>query len=283
MNKEYERLVNAKAYIDEKIKSYLGDFTPKLGLVLGSGLGGYASNMKVGLEIPYKDIPGFPVSTVPGHDGRYIFGWIMTGEEAGVPIVVMKGRVHYYEGYTSQTVVMPIRIMGMLGIEALLLTNAAGGINLEFKPGDLMLITDQITGYVPSPLIGENIDELGTRFPDMSKIYDRELGQIARDIAGGMGLDLKEGVYLQFTGPQFETPAEIRAFRTLGASAVGMSTACEAIAARHMGLRVLGISCITNMASGILDQPLTHEEVQETADRVAENFQRLITGIITAI
>ena len=283
MNKEYKRLVNAKEYIEGRLNAADDSFKPRIGLVLGSGLGGYASNMEVVLEIPYGEIPEFPVSTVPGHDGRYIFGNVLDDSGNKVPVVAMKGRIHYYEGYDLKTVVMPIRVMGLLGIETVILTNAAGGINLDFTPGDLMLITDQITGYVPSPLIGPNIDELGTRFPDMSKAYDPELRNTVRSVAEEMGLDLKEGVYLQFTGPQFETPAEIRAFRTLGASAVGMSTACETIAARHMGLRVVGISCISNMASGILDQPLTHEEVQETADKVAHNFEKLITGVIARI
>ncbi|MBP3815694.1 MAG: purine-nucleoside phosphorylase [Firmicutes bacterium] len=283
MSKEYERLILAKSYIEERLASQGLDFTPRIGLVLGSGLGGYAANMEVLAEIPYRDISEFPVSTVPGHDGKYIFGYVAKSDGAKVPIVAMKGRVHYYEGYSVQTVVMPIRVMGMLGIESVILTNAAGGINLDFAPGDLMLISDQITGYVPSPLIGPNIEELGTRFPDMSKLYNPEYREIARQVAAEMGIDLKEGVYVQFTGPQFETPSEIKAFRTLGASAVGMSTACEAIAAGHMGLKVMGISCISNMASGILDQPLTHEEVQETADKVAHKFEQLVTGIIVRI
>lgn len=283
MSKEYDRLMTAKSYIDEVLETLAGEFKPRVGLVLGSGLGGYAANMEVLAEIPYRDIPEFPVSTVPGHDGKYIFGNILKQDGSRVPVVAMKGRVHYYEGYSAQTVVMPIRIMGLLGVETVILTNAAGGINLDFAPGDLMLITDHITGYVPSPLIGPNIDQLGPRFPDMSKVYDPKLQEIARGVAKEMELDLKEGVYVQFTGPQFETPSEIKAFRLLGASAVGMSTACEAIAAGHMGLKVMGISCISNMASGILDQPLTHEEVQETADKVAHKFEQLITGIIAEI
>ena len=275
MSAEYERLIKARDYIKSQ-NAFLEDFVPRVALVLGSGLGTYSENMDVRCEISYRDIPGFPVSTVQGHDGRYLFGYIDQ-----VPVVAMKGRVHYYEGYPIGDVVMPIRIMGLLGAKILILTNAAGGINLDFSPGDLMLIADQITGYVPSPLIGPNIDELGPRFPDMSKIYSPRLKEIARKAAKEIALDLQEGVYLQFSGPQFESPAEIKAFRSLGASAVGMSTACEAIAANHMGMEIMGISCISNMASGILDQPLTHEEVQETADKVGHRFAELITKIIS--
>ena len=273
MNKAYEKLVGCEKIIREKT-----DFEPEVALVLGSGLGGYASNMDVRCEVPYSEIEGFPVSTVPGHDGRFLFGYVK-----GVPVVAMKGRIHYYEGYDMTDIVLPIRLMGMLGAKTLVLTNAAGGINMDFTPGDLMIIRDHISAFVPSPLRGENLDELGPRFPDMSKIYDRGLMEYLRASAAENGFEMKEGVYLQFQGPNFETPTEIKMFRGLGADAVGMSTVCEAIAARHMGLRIAAVSCITNMAAGILDQPLSHEEVQETADKVADKFEKLITGLIARI
>ena len=275
MNKAYEKLVRCEKIIREKT-----DFEPEVALVLGSGLGGYASNMDVRCEVPYSEIEGFPVSTVPGHDGRFLFGYVK-----GVPVVAMKGRIHYYEGYDMTDIVLPIRLMGMLGAKTLVLTNAAGGINMDFTPGDLMIIKDHISAFVPSPLRGENLDELGPRFPDMSKIYDRGLMEYLRASAAENGFEMREGVYLQFQGPNFETPTEIKMFRGLGADAVGMSTVCEAIAARHMGLslRIAAVSCITNMAAGILDQPLSHEEVQETADKVADKFEKLITGLIARI
>lgn len=273
MNSAYEKLVSWERIIRKRT-----GLEPEAALVLGSGLGGYASNMKVEAEVPYRDMDGFPVSTVAGHDGRFLFGYV-----GDVPVVAMKGRVHYYEGYDISDVVMPIRLMGMLGAKTLILTNAAGGINMDFTPGDLMIIKDHISAFVPSPLRGENLDRLGPRFPDMSKIYDRKLVEYLRDFGKENGFSLKEGTYLQFQGPNFETPAEIKMFRGLGADAVGMSTACEAIAARHMGLRIAGISCITNMAAGILDQPLSHEEVQEAADKVADKFEKLITGLIERI
>ena len=273
MNKAYEKLVRCEKIIREKT-----DFEPEVALVLGSGLGGYASNMDVRCEVPYSEVEGFPVSTVPGHDGRFLFGYVK-----GVPVVAMKGRIHYYEGYDMTDIVLPIRLMGMLGAKTLVLTNAAGGINMDFTPGDLMIIKDHISAFVPSPLRGENLDELGPRFPDMSKIYDRGLMEYLRASAAENGFEMKEGVYLQFQGPNFETPTEIKMFRGLGADAVGMSTVCEAIAARHMGLRIAAVSCITNMAAGILDQPLSHEEVQETADKVAGKFEKLITGLIARI
>lgn len=246
-------------------------FQPWLALVLGSGLGGFAELIKPEAVLEYRDIEGFPVSTVPGHRGRFIFGYV---DE--VPVVAMQGRVHFYEGYSMEQVVLPIRMMRKMGAETLFLTNAAGGVNLDFHAGDLMLITDQISSFVPSPLIGKNRDELGVRFPDMSEIYNRELQDRIRCTAQRYGIPLQEGVYLQFTGPAYESPAEIRMCRTLGADAVGMSTACEAVAANHMGMNICGISCITNMASGILDQPLDHAEVQAAADASALLFQKLV-------
>ena len=273
MNKEFEKINHCLEQIRSKT-----DFEPLMAVVLGSGLGGYASKMEVVCEIPYSEIDGFPVSTVQGHDGRFLFGYV-----EGVPIVAMKGRVHFYEGYAIDDIVLPIRTMGLLGAKYILLTNAAGGIDLDFEPGDLMLIEDHISSFIRSPLIGENIEELGVRFPDMSRVYDLKLCDCIRRAASSEGIDIKEGTYLQTSGPQFETPTEIKMFRALGASAVGMSTVVEAIAAHHMGLRVCGISCISNMAAGILDQPLTHSEVQINADKVAHKFERLVSGLIKAV
>ena len=270
MNQMMEKLNRCVEVIRE-----MTSFQPEAALVLGSGLGGFGEMVEDALRIPYASIPGFPVSTVPGHAGQFILGYVR-----GVPVIVMQGRVHYYEGYPMEDVVMPIRIMGMLGAKKLILTNAAGGVNTAFTPGDLMLLEDHISAFVPSPLRGENLDALGTRFPDMSCVYDRHLRQAAEQAAESRGIALQKGVYLQWPGPNYESPAEIRMFRTLGADAVGMSTVCEAIAARHMGLRVCAVSCITNMACGILPQPLSHEEVQETASRVREKIESLILEMI---
>lgn len=273
MNQIYEKLLKCTESVKARIQ-----FRPEIALVLGSGLGDYAKEMDVKESISYSEIEGFPVSTVPGHEGRFLFGYVK-----GVPIVAMQGRVHYYEGYPITDVVLPVRLMGLLGAKTVILTNAAGGVNFNFQPGDLMMITDHITTVVPSPLIGANIDELGPRFPDMSEVYDKELREIIRQAARNTGISLQQGVYVQLTGPAYETPAEIRMCRIWGADAVGMSTACEAVAARHMGLKVCGISCITNLASGMSDKPLDHKEVQETADRVAEEFKKLVTETIRLI
>ena len=273
MSIQYEKL--EKCY--EYYRSVTG-FMPKVGLILGSGLGGYAKNMKVVKEIPYGDIPGFPVSTVQGHDGRFMLGYI-----GDVPAVVMKGRVHYYEGYPMEDVVLPTRLMKRMGFEVLFLTNAAGGINRGFRVGDFMMITDQISSFVPSPLIGENVSELGDRFPDMTHIYDEELQGWIEETAREEDIPLQKGVYLQTTGPNFESPAEIRMYSLLGADAVGMSTACEAIAARHAGVRVCGISCISNMASGISEEELSHLDVQAIADQRSGEFERIVTKSIEKI
>lgn len=270
MSRQYKKIKECYDYCRT-----VTDFEPRVGLILGSGLGNYAQNMNVICEIPYGDIPGFPVSTVEGHDGRFLFGYI-----GDVPAVLMKGRVHFYEGYVIEDVVLPIRLMKLLGIEKLFLTNASGGINRKFHVGDFMMITDQISNFVPSPLIGENVSELGTRFPDMSHIYDLELQQLIRDTAEEEGIAIQEGVYLQTTGPNFESPAEIRMFEVLGADTVGMSTACEALAARHAGIRVCGISCVSNMACGITDEELSHLDVQAVADKRSGEFERLVTQII---
>jgi len=251
-------------------------YKPKAALVLGSGLGGFADGCTVDALIPYDQIEGFPVSTVQGHKGQYVFAKIN-----GVPVVIMQGRVHYYEGYDITDVVMPVRLMGMMGAEILFLTNAAGGVNKTYSAGDLMIITDHIAKFVPSCLTGKNIDSLGVRFPDMSHIYDPKLCGIIKKCADRSDIAVKEGIYLQFTGPEYETPAEVKMASLLGADAVGMSTACEAVAANHMGMKVCGISCITNMASGISDKPLDHKEVQEIADSISEKFCRLVSMTIS--
>lgn len=273
MNVNYEKLMKCFECVQQKIT-----FKPEIALILGSGLGDYADTMEVVETLDYHDIEGFPVSTVPGHKGRFVFGYA-----GGVPIVAMQGRVHFHEGYKPQDVVLPIRLMKLMGAKVLFLTNAAGGINRSFNAGDFMLITDQISMSVPSPLIGENIDELGVRFPDMSEVYSRRLRKIIENSAVTAGVPLRRGVYIQTTGPQYETPAEIRAYERLGADAVGMSTAIEAIAARHAGMEICGISCISNLAAGISVNPLTHAEVQETADRVAPLFKKLVTQAIKDI
>lgn len=273
MNKSYELLNNCLKQVREK-----ADFLPEIALVLGSGLGDAIQLSNIQCTINYSDIKGFPISTNKMHKGRFIFGYIYEK-----PVVVMQGRIHYYEGYTMEQVVMPIRLMKMMGAKTLILSNAAGGIDSSFAPGDLMLITDHITSFIPSPLIGENIEELGPRFPDMTNVYNKEFCDIARKCAKDLSIDLKEGVYLQVTGPNYETPAEINAYKILGANAVGMSTACEAMAAVHAGMKVCGISCITNMAAGITGQPLDDAEVGIIARRSSENFSKLLTKVICEI
>ncbi|MBE5955213.1 MAG: purine-nucleoside phosphorylase [Lachnospiraceae bacterium] len=251
------------------------DFKPEVAVVLGSGLGDFANEIGIVDTIDYSEIEGFPVSTVKGHAGRFVFGYVDR-----TPVVIMQGRVHYYEGYSMQDVVLPTRLMRMMGAKKLLLTNAAGGANENFKAGDLMMITDHITTAVPSPLIGPNVDELGTRFPDMSEVYSKRLQAVIEKSAEEAGVEIQRGVYVQFTGPNYETPAEVRMARIWGGDAVGMSTAVEAMAANHMGMEVCGISCITNMAAGISKVQLDHKEVQETADRVAKTFKELLRKII---
>ena len=273
MTSAYQRLLDCYSSIKDKIP-----FTPKVALILGSGLGDYADGLQIEAEIDYHDIHNFPVSTVAGHKGRFVFAHV--GE---VPVVMMQGRVHYYEGYSMEDVVLPTRLMKMMGAEVLFLTNAAGGVNYDFKAGDFMLITDQIANFVPSPLIGPNIEELGLRFCDMSDIYRKELQVIIKDTAKELNIPLQEGVYIQLTGPNFETPHEVKMCRILGADAVGMSTACEAIAANHMGMKICGISCISNLGAGMSEEPLSHTEVQETADRVAPLFKQLVTASIQNI
>ena len=269
-NAIYEKLEACVKAVKEKT-----DFVPDVALVLGSGLGGFAENIKIETEISYSEIPGFPVSTVPGHAGKFIFGYL-----DNVKIVCMKGRVHFYEGYQISDVVLPARLMKMLGAKILFLTNAAGGLGEGFKAGDLMLITDHVSIFAPNPLIGPNVDELGPRLADMSEVDNKDLQDVIRKAAQDNGIDLKEGVYCQLTGPSFESPAEIRLLGKLGVSAVGMSTVNEAIAANHMGMRICGVSCISNLAAGISEQPLCHEEVQEAADKAAPLFTKLVTESI---
>lgn len=273
MNEVYEKLQRCLAAVKKKVV-----FEPRVALILGSGLGDYADEMDIRAAIDYSDIDGFPISTVAGHKGRFIFGYVKE-----VPVVAMQGRVHYYEGYPMSDVVLPVRLVGLMGAKTVILTNAAGGMNPSFVPGDLMMITDHITSFVPSPLIGANVNELGTRFPDMSEAYNKKLRELIKQSARNTAVSIQQGVYLQTTGPNYETPAEIRMYRSFGGDAVGMSTACEAMAAQHMGLNVCGISCITNMAAGISPKPLNHGEVQETADMAADNFKKLVTELIRLI
>ncbi len=251
------------------------DFKPDIALVLGSGLGGLADEIETEYEIDYGDIPDFPVSTAPGHKGRFLFGKL-----CGKNIAAMQGRVHLYEGYTPEQIVMPIRLLRALGAEILILTNACGGISKGLSRGDLMMIDDHISSFIPSPLTGSNDEKTGPRFPDMSEVYSNRMKRILLNSALNCGIDLKRGVYIQLPGPAFETKAEIRMCAALGADAVGMSTAIEAQAARHCGFEVCGISCITNLACGISNAPITSEEVNETANAVSEKFRALIKEII---
>jgi len=253
-------------------------FIPKLALVLGSGLSSYEENIEVVKIIDYRDIKDFPISTVKGHKGRFLFGYV-----GDVPIVAMQGRIHYYEGYKMDDVVLPIRLMKLIGSKFLFLTNAAGSVNITYKAGDFMLISDQISSFVPSPLIGPNICELGERFSDMGDIYKGDLRDTIKNTAKQLDIDLKEGTYIQMTGPNFETKSEISMCRILGADAVGMSTACEAIVGNHMGMKICGISLISNLGCGINNNPLTAEEVEETALRVSPIFKRLVTSSIIDI
>lgn len=270
MGQVYKKLM--RCYEDVRKRTA---FVPKVAVVLGSGLGDYAEDIRVEYELPYSEIEGFPVSTVPGHAGKFIFGYIDQ-----VPVACMKGRVHYYEGYPVSDVVLPVRLLKLMGAEILFLTNAAGGVNTSFHAGDLMLIRDHISAFAPNPLIGPNIDELGPRFPDMSKVYDRELQKLIAGKAKENHIYLQEGVYAQMTGPSYESPAEIRMLRMLGCDAVGMSTVVEAIAANHMGMKICGVSCISNLAAGMSEHPLSHREVQEAADMAAPAFKRLVTEAV---
>lgn len=270
MSEVYDKLMRCYESVKKQI-----DFVPKAAIILGSGLGDYAEEIRIEEILEYEDIEDFPVSTVQGHQGRFLFGYVQ-----GVPVVCMQGRFHYYEGYPMEDVVLPVRLMKLMGAQMLFLSNASGGIKMGMKAGDLMLITGQIGSFVPSPLIGPNMEELGPRFPDMGEIYDKDLIMIARKAASELGIDLWEGTYLQLTGPQYESPQEVAMCRVLGADAVGMSTACEAIAANHMGMKIVGISCVSNMASGISMVSLSHAEVQKVADEAGPKFKALVTRII---
>lgn len=253
-------------------------YAPRVLLVLGSGLGDFAESLDADCVFPYGEIEEHPTSTVGGHSGRYLLAHI-----EGVPTLVMQGRVHYYEGYGIDQTVLPIHLARSLGVDTVILTNASGGIREDLVPGSLMLLSDHIASFMPSPLRGANDDSLGTRFPDMTEVYDAQLRALAKGVAQKAGIDITEGVYLQVGGPQYETPAEIRAYRTMGADAVGMSTACEAIAARHAGMRVLAVSCITNKASGLGTTPLSHEEVTETSSRTKGKLEVLLRFIFGGI
>jgi purine-nucleoside phosphorylase len=268
----------AKASRAAKLIQSKSKLRPALALVLGSGLGAFANELTSATRIPYVKIPDFPRSTVQGHAGELAIGRL--GE---VPLVVMSGRVHLYEGYSAKDVAFPMRVLGRLGIRAVILTNAAGAVNLDYSQGALVVIRDHINLQGTNPLIGPNDERFGPRFPDMTQAYWKSYREIALREARRLGLAVHEGVYAALKGPSFETPAEISYMKTIGADLVGMSTAAEVIVARHMGIRVLGISCVTNMAAGILDQPLSHKEVMETAERVKGQFAALLRAVIPAI
>ena len=270
--------------LQEKINAaadfILGKITlrPTIGLVLGSGLGHYADTLEEAVRIPYSEIPDFPVPTIPGHAGALVFG-----RKQGKDVVVLQGRIHYYEGLSQKEITLPVRVLAAIGVKQLVLTNACGGVNLSFTPGDLMLISDHINYSGSNPLIGPNLDDFGPRFPDCSDIYTARLRRIIKEKAAEAGIELQEGVYAMYSGPNYETPAEIRMFRILGADTVGMSTVPEALVAAHCGLEVVGISCVTNMAAGILPQKLSHAEVTEVAARVHDKFQNLLDIVLTVL
>ncbi|WP_300259163.1 purine-nucleoside phosphorylase [Clostridium sp.] len=267
------KIKTSAEYIKGKSK-----YKPTIGLILGSGLGAIADQIENPEYYPYNEIPNFPVSTVEGHAGRLVIGKFQ-----GKEVIAMQGRFHYYEGYSMQEVTCPVRVMRLLGVETLIVTNAAGAVNKDYTPGDLMIISDHLNLSGSNPLIGKNLSEFGTRFPDMSNAYDKDLRLQVKDIAKNLGIEVREGVYAMFSGPTYETPAEIRMVRTLGADAVGMSTVPEVIIANHSGMKVIGVSCMTNMAAGILEQPLNHEEVMETSAKVRKTFIELMTNIIKEI
>ena len=260
-------------FIVKKIK----DFKPEIGIILGSGLGDFADNFE-SIVIPYNKIPGFEKSAVHGHKGQLVFA-----EIDGKKVVMMQGRYHFYEGYSMQTVTFPVKVMKKLGVETLIITNAAGAVSGDYIPGELMFITDHINLMGTNPLIGKNDDSLGTRFPDMSEVYNKDLIDMAVDVAEKLNINYQKGVYVATTGPSYETPAEINMFRMIGGNAVGMSTAPEAIVANYCGIKVLGISCLTNYAAGVTDSPLNHEEVIETANKVKESFKNLLSEFIKRV
>ncbi|SFU74015.1 purine-nucleoside phosphorylase [Clostridium sp. DSM 8431] len=267
------KIKSSAEYILEK-----SNYKPSIGLILGSGLGDLANLIENPEFYPYETIPNFPVSTVKGHEGRLVIGTLN-----GKTVVAMQGRFHYYEGYIMEEVTFPVRVMKLLGIQTIVVTNAAGSVNENFKPGDLMIINDHINLSGTNPLIGKNLDEFGVRFPDMSNAYNPELIDIVKKVANENNIDIKEGVYTLMTGPSYETPAEIRMIKTLGGDAVGMSTVPEVIIANHSSIKVVGISCLTNMAAGILKKPLNHEEVIEVSNMVKTKFMNLMTSLIKAL
>lgn len=268
-----DKITAAAEYLLQKVS-----LRPTVALVLGSGLGDYADTLEDSVKIPYSQIPNFPQPTVEGHTGAFVFG-----KKEGKNVVVAQGRVHYYEGLAMQEITLPIRVLGAMGVKTLVLTNAAGGVNLSYKPGTLMLICDHINFSGSNPLMGPNLEAFGPRFPDMSDLYTMQLRTAIKSRAAEEKIPLEEGVYLMYAGPNYETPAEIRAFRTLGADAVGMSTVPEALVAGHSGMQVVGVSCITNMAAGVLPVKLHHAEVVETAAKVHDQFQRLIDVILQTL
>lgn len=266
----YERL---KKYVEDIRK--ITDFEPEIAIVLGSGLGNFADNIDVQCEISYRDLEGFPYSTAPGHDGKFIFGTL-----SGKKVVCMKGRVHYYEGYEMSEVVLPMRVMHLLGAKIAIITNAVGCSNLDFPIGSFVIIKDAITSFVPSPLRGPNIDELGERFPDVSELYSIDLREKALKVGKENGIAVNEGVFIQLSGPQYETASEIVLYKNMGADICGMSSAVEAVAAHHMGMKVCGISCVTNYSTGVSPTKLSGEEVIEIANRVSSEFEKLIVGLV---
>ncbi len=268
-----QRIDAAYEYIRQHVS-----MSPEIGIILGSGLGDYAETLENQVVIPYTDIPNFPVSTVAGHVGAFVFG-----THNGKAVVCMRGRIHYYEGYTQQELSIPVRVMHKLGVKTLIITNAVGGVNTFLKLGDFVLISDHINMSGYNPLIGRNYNDFGPRFPDMGDVYTKRLRTRIKNVADEQGIDLKEGVYLMYSGPSYETPAEIRAFRNMGADVVGMSCVPEAIVARHCGMRVAAISCVTNMAAGVLDEELNHNEVLATAGRVRGEFARLLNLIVSIV
>ena len=271
MNYTFEQYQQSADYIRSKI----GAFSPKVAMVLGSGLGYMGDIVEDAVAVPYGEIPHFKASTAPGHKGRLVFGKL-----EGVPVAVMQGRMHHYEGYSYEEVAYAVRVLRLLGCDTLIVTNAAGCVNMDWKAGDLMLITDQIKIFMESPLRGENLPQFGVRFPDASHLYTPALQDMARKAAGELGIALKEGVYMYFPGPQYETPAEVRFARIAGADAVGMSTAPEVIVAGHCGMQVLGFTLLSNMAAGILDQPLSEEEVLEAAEACKDKFSKLVLACL---
>ena len=270
---DYQKILEAKDYLSPKLKQ-----TPKIGMILGSGLGNLVNQMSEIIEIPFSKIPYFKTTSAVGHSGVIVAGYLNDAY-----VIALKGRYHYYEGHTLSEVTFPVRVLKLLGVETLIITNSCGAVNKDFNPGELMLITDHLNLTGNNPLIGDNIDELGPRFPDASEIYTKQLRTIALKTAKKLNIKFNEGVYAWWTGPSYETPAEIKMIRTLGADAVGMSTVPESLVASHMNMQVLGISCLTNMASGILDQKLTHDEVIEVAGKANQSFSKLILNIIKNI